>query len=68
MTSIATITTAGTAIPAPPDPRCAGCESFRAMAPILDPVTGRSVRLGECRRHGRLAGAEDGCIHHTPRP
>lgn len=67
MTPIATITAAGTAIPAPTDPRCACCASFRAMAPILDMVRGVSVRLGECSRQGRLSGAEDSCAHHTPR-
>lgn len=67
MTPIATITTAGNAIPAPANPRCAGCTSFRAMAPILDTVRGVSVRLGECSRQGRLSGAEDSCAHHTPR-
>lgn len=55
------------AAPAPAAPCCAGCAHFRAMAPMLDPGAGVSVRLGECRRQGCLFGAEDSCPHHTPR-
>lgn len=67
MTPIATITTAGTVIPAPADPGCAGCTYFRPWTPILDPVKGVSVSLGDCNVQGRLVGAEDICGRHSPR-
>ena len=50
-----------------PLPRCGTCMQFCGRAPILDPVRGQQVRLGECGRHGRLTDATASCRDHAPR-